>query len=83
MTRLLAVLGILAALLVTVGRAEAQSLGTLRWQLQPYCNVVSLNVNQQGAVYTLDGYDDQCGAAQRAPLVDSPHQTPTGRLVSG
>ena len=34
-----------------------------RWQLQPFCNVVTVNVTQQGAVYTVDGYDDQCGAA--------------------
>ena len=32
--------------------AEAQSLGTFRWQLQPFCNVVTVNVTQQGAVYT-------------------------------
>lgn len=44
----------------------AQSLGTLQWQLSPYCNVVSLAVTQDGAHYTLDGFDDQCGAAARA-----------------
>jgi hypothetical protein len=47
----------------------AQSLGTFRWQLQPFCNAVVANVVQQGAIFTLDGYDDMCGAAQRAPLV--------------
>jgi hypothetical protein len=46
--------------------AEAQPLSTFRWQLQPYCNVVTVNVTQQGAVYTMDGYDDQCGAARRS-----------------
>jgi hypothetical protein len=40
---------------------EAQSLGTFRWQLQPYCNVVSVTVTQNGELFTLDGYDDQCG----------------------
>lgn len=42
--------------------AAAQPVGTLRWRLQPYCNVLTLNVTQTGAVYTLDGFDDLCGA---------------------
>lgn len=42
--------------------ATAQPLGTFRWQLQPYCNVLTLNV-VQGGVYTLDGTDDRCGAS--------------------
>jgi hypothetical protein len=46
--------------------AAAQALGTFRWQLQPFCNVVTLNVTQQGAVYTLDGTDDQCGGGRQA-----------------
>ena len=49
--------------------AAAQPLGSFTWQLQPYCNRVTVNVTQNGAVYTLDGYDDQCGAAERATLV--------------
>jgi hypothetical protein len=52
-----------------VGPAIAQPLGSFTWQLQPYCNRVTVNVRQDGAVYTLDGTDDQCGAAQKAPLV--------------
>ena len=82
MTRLLTVV-VFAAMFVAAGRAHAQSLGTLRWQLQPFCNVVSLNVNQQGAVYTLDGYDDQCGAAQRAPLVGLATPNPDGTIGFG
>jgi hypothetical protein len=45
---------------------SAQSLGVFRWQLQPYCNVVSLAVTQNGGIYTLDGTDDQCGSAPAA-----------------
>jgi len=41
--------------------AAAQSLGTLRWQLQPYCNVLTLDVIAEGSVFRLQGYDDQCG----------------------
>ena len=49
--------------------AEAQPLGTFSWQLQPFCNVVTVNITQLGAFYTMDGFDDQCGAPQRAALV--------------
>ena len=83
MTRPLAVLAVLAASLVLAARAEAQSLGTFRWQLQPFCNVVVVNVTQQGAVYTADGYDDQCGAAQRAPLVGLATPNPDGTIGFG
>lgn len=41
--------------------AAAQSLGAIRWQLAPYCNVLTLDVIQEGGVYRLQGYDDQCG----------------------
>jgi hypothetical protein len=52
-------------LLLCTSRATfAQPIGTFRWQMQPYCNVVALNVTQIGGVYTLDGFDDQCGGPQ-------------------
>ena len=54
----------------TLGRdAAAQSLGSFTWQLQPFCNRVTVSVRQDGAIYTLDGTDDRCGAQQKAPLV--------------
>ncbi|MCC6992512.1 MAG: hypothetical protein IT181_26145, partial [Acidobacteria bacterium] len=80
----------LAAVLMTVAVlaagpewAAAQSLGTFRWQLQPFCNVVTVNVTQSGAVYTLDGYDDQCGAPTRAPLVGLATPNPDGSIGLG
>ena len=36
--------------------AYAQSRGTFRWQLQPFCNVITVDVTQHGAIYVLDGY---------------------------
>jgi hypothetical protein len=63
--------------------AEAQPLGTFTWQLQPFCNVVAVNVTQQGAVYTMDGYDDQCGAARRAPIVGLGTPNPDGTIGLG
>jgi Head domain of trimeric autotransporter adhesin len=84
MTRLLTIAAILA--LAVVGLAvpvNAQPLGTFRWQLQPYCNVVHVTVTQQGANYQLDGYDDQCGAPQRAPLVGMGTPNPNGSIGFG
>lgn len=57
--------------------ALAQPLGTFRWQLQPYCNVVTVNVTQQGGIYTLDGTDDRCGA-QPGSAVGIASLTPSG-----
>ena len=42
-----------AAALVSPGGAHAQPLGSFSWQLQPFCNVVTVNLTQQGAVYTV------------------------------
>ena len=42
-------------------RVSAQALGTFRWQLQPFCNVVTLTIARENGVYTLDGVDDGCG----------------------
>jgi hypothetical protein len=63
MTRVwLTVVGTLVALAVIGPRpAQAQVIGTFRWQLLPYCNVVTLTVVQTGANYALQGIDDQCG----------------------
>lgn len=63
--------------------ATAQPLGTFTWQLQPFCNRVTVSVTQNGGVYTLDGYDDQCGAPQRAPLVGLATPNPDGTIGLG
>ena len=79
-------LALAAALAVGLGgtsRAEAQSLGTFQWQLQPYCNLVSVTVTQNGGLYTLDGYDDQCGAPTRASVVGTAVPNPNGTITLG
>jgi len=63
--------------------ADAQPLGTFSWQLQPFCNVVTVNLTQQGAVYTMDGFDDQCGAPQRAALVGLATPNADGSIAVG
>lgn len=63
--------------------ADAQPLGTFSWQLQPYCNVVTVSVTQTGGIYTLDGFDDQCGGAQRAAVTGLASPNPDGTIGFG
>lgn len=50
--------------------ASAQVLGTFPWQMQPYCNVVTLTLtNTPAGGWALDGNDDQCGAVDRGSAV--------------
>jgi len=70
-------------LALSAGPLGAQPLGTFSWQLQPFCNNLTVNINQQGAMFTIDGYDDQCGAGQRAPLVGMATQNPDGTIGFG
>ena len=73
----------LGALVIPAIASAQQPIGTYRWQLTPYCNVVTLSVGQQGAVFTLDGFDDQCGASQRAGVVGSAFPNPDGTIGIG
>jgi hypothetical protein len=63
--------------------ASAQSLGSVRFQTAPYCNVLTLNVTQSGSVYTLDGFDDQCGAGTRAAAAGTAFLNPDGSIGIG
>ncbi|HUU34194.1 MAG TPA: hypothetical protein VMW48_09020, partial [Vicinamibacterales bacterium] len=67
----------------SVTPAGAQPLGTFTWQLQPFCNRVTVSIRQDGGVYTLDGFDDQCGASQRAPLMGLATPNPDGTIAFG
>lgn len=63
--------------------AVAQPLGQFRWQQQPFCNVITLNVVQSAGVYQLDGWDDQCGATTRAAAAGLAFQNPDGSIGLG
>ena len=63
--------------------ASAQVLGTFAWQMQPYCNVVSLTVTQIGTRYTVDGIDDRCGAPQLSSVRGMAFQNPDGTVGFG
>jgi hypothetical protein len=46
----------------------AQPLGIFRWQLSPFCNVLTLLPTSNGPVYRLEGFDDQCGTTRAAVI---------------
>ena len=46
----------------------AQPLGTIYWRMEPYCNTLVLNVVQEGTVYRLQGYEDQCENAEHTTV---------------
>src|SRR5690348_6377635 len=66
-----------------VSGASAQDIGTFRWQLQPFCNIVTVQVTQVGGIYRLEGTDDQCGAATVAPVIGIAAINPTGSIGLG
>jgi hypothetical protein len=47
---------------------HAQSLGTFRWQLQPFGSVLNLSVTQSGAIYIMNGFEAQCGGNLSLPV---------------
>ena len=64
--------------------AYAQSRGTFRWQLQPFCNVITVDVTQHGDIYVLDGTDDRCGDSnQPGSAVGIAYLTPLGLVGFG
>lgn len=70
-----------AALLLGVfstADVSAQTAFTLSWQMQPFCNVVTLAVTPTPTGFTLDGSDDQCGAATKAGAVGTAVLNPNG-----
>lgn len=75
-----------AAVLVvgSVSPSSAQSVGLFSWRLQPYCNVVTVNVVQAGAVFTLDGFDDNCGGTNaRSAVTGIATPNPDGTITVG
>lgn len=77
-------LGALLALAAWSATARAQALGTFRWQLQPYCNIVSVVVTQSAGVYRLEGTDDQCGGGNdQASVIGTAFQNSDGTIGFG
>ncbi|WP_291987854.1 hypothetical protein [Luteitalea sp.] len=79
----LALAGVWAVLQGPPLAAQGSTIGTFRWQLQPFCNVVTVTVVQQGGQYHVDGTDDLCGAARLASVVGRAFPNPDGTIGFG
>ena len=83
-TRPAAALAAMALLAAAPGRAAAQTLGTFRWQLQPYCNVITVTITQVGGTYRVEGTDDQCGGGRdQASVQGMAFANPDGTIGFG
>jgi len=60
--------------------ASAQVFGTFSWQMQPFCNVVTMTITQIPSGFTIDGHDEQCAAIKRASSVGMALINPDGTV---
>lgn len=83
MTRITSLITIVTALALPA-TAATQTVGTFRWQLQPYCNVITVTITQVAAAYRLDGTDDQCGGGRdQAAVQGMAFANPDGTIGFG
>ena len=68
-------------LILGASNVAAQTIGTFRWQFAPYCNTVTLLVEQKAGAYVLTGADDLCGGPVRAPATGTAHMNPNGTVT--
>lgn len=69
---------------IGVPGADAQTLGTFRWQLRPYCNVLTLTATAVDGAYRLEGTDDQCGGGgDKASAIGTAFPNPDGTIGFG
>lgn len=84
MARVVLVGSVFALLLAGLAdHALAQTLGTFKWQLEPFCNVVTVTITQHGGVFALTGTDDQCGASRTAATTGTAFLNPDGTVGFG
>lgn len=60
--------------------ASAQVFGTFSWQMQPFCNIVTMTITQIPGGYTIDGNDNQCGAGKLAGAAGMALVNPDGTV---
>jgi hypothetical protein len=68
----------LGALVFGASSASAQVLGTFTWQMQPFCNKVTVTLTAVAAGFMLHGFDDQCGAGPRGSAAGTVVLNPDG-----
>lgn len=76
---------LIAAVLVLapVAPVTAQPIATLRWQLSPYCDLITLTVTQTGGIFTLDGFDMRCDTNRLAAVTGVAVPNPNGTVGLG
>jgi hypothetical protein len=74
---------LVVAALMPAAVVTAQPLGTFRWQLQPFCNVITVTVTQVGSLYRVEGRDDRCGAARQGSVIGTAFLNPDGTIGMG
>lgn len=79
-TRLSILTGAIALVVLLPLHASAQVFGVFTWQMQPYCNRITLTLKNTTAGFTLDGTDDQCGVS-RGSAYGVATFTPTGTVA--
>lgn len=77
------VLAATAAASTSIEARQQQGLGPFRWQLAPFCNVITVTLVPQGAQYLVDGTDDLCGASRLASVVGRAFPNPDGSIGFG
>ncbi len=80
MTRTAAFLTAIGLTMLPAGGASAQPIGTFTWQMQPFCNRVTLALTSAATGFTADGFDDQCGAPVRSGVVGVGVFNPNGSV---
>ncbi len=61
--------------------ASAQVLGPFPWQMQPYCNTVSIRLTGSPTGFTLDGVDNQCGATNQGSVTGTASFNTSGNVT--
>lgn len=71
-----------AALVVAAAApAGAQVLGPFPWQMQPYCNTVTIRLTGSPTGFTLDGVDNQCGATDQGSVTGTASFNASGNVT--
>jgi hypothetical protein len=74
----------LALALVGFGAAPASAqsvFGTFSWQMQPYCNSVTLSLISMPTGFTVEGVDDQCGGPNKGSAVGTAAFGASGNVI--
>jgi hypothetical protein len=68
MKRLLFPLVLVVTLFAATPTNAQTPVGNFSWRVEPFCSVINVTVIQVGSVFTLTGYEEQCGGNPRLPV---------------